>query len=138
MTDDETRDDEDKIPLIENASDGEPERPRSLPERLWRRSPAPCIPARYSLAVLSFLGLMITFALRINLSVAIVEMVNSTAVAHRAPVRVRLEHVLLKHIITLSFSIGSCMGRSFWITIFSYLRILNWSISDSFPYFILG
>ena len=127
MTDDETRDDEDKIPLIENASDidGEPERPRSLPERLWRRSPAPCIPARYSLAVLSFLGFMNTFALRINLSVAIVEMVNSTAVAHRAPVRVRLEHVLLKHIITrsLSFSIGSCMGRSFWITIFSYLPL---------------
>ena len=93
MTDDEN--DEDKIPLIENASDGEPERPRSLPERLWRRSPAPCIPARYSLAVLSFLGLMNVYALRINLSVAIVETVNSTAVAHGAPVRVRCEQPVI-------------------------------------------
>ena len=92
MTDDAN--DEDKIPLIENASNGELERSRSLPERLWRWSPAPCIPARYTLAVLSFLGLMNVYALRINLSVAIVEMVNSTAVAHRAPVSVRCEQVI--------------------------------------------
>ena len=89
MAGDENNDD--KIPLVEKAINGE--RHHSLPGRLWRLSLAPCIPARYTLAVLSFLGFVNVYALRVNLSVAIVEMVNSTAVAHsgyNAPVRVTL------------------------------------------------
>ncbi|XP_068129616.1 sialin-like [Hyperolius riggenbachi] len=38
-----------------------------------------CCSARYSLAVVSLLGFFIVFALRVNLSVALVDMVNSTS-----------------------------------------------------------
>ena len=37
-----------------------------------------CIPKRYILILLSQLGFMVVYALRVNLSVAIVSMVNST------------------------------------------------------------
>lgn len=42
----------------------------------------PFIPARYVIAVVGCLGFVNVYGLRVNLSVAIVQMVNSTAV-HR-------------------------------------------------------
>lgn len=66
------------------------ERPRSLEveeqlsvwgalKELWYQDCCPCLPARYILAVMSFLGFVIVYALRVNLSMAIVSMVNSSA-----------------------------------------------------------
>ncbi|XP_064383500.1 sialin-like [Halichondria panicea] len=46
--------------------------------RYWSYDCLPCIPARYSLALVSCLGFVNVYALRVNLSVAIVQMVNST------------------------------------------------------------
>ena len=48
----------------------------------------PWIPARYSLAILGFLGLFNVYALRVNLSVAIVQMDNSTTQMTRHSARV--------------------------------------------------
>ena len=39
----------------------------------------PCIPARYVLSVMGSLGFLIVYALRVNISVALVAMVNETA-----------------------------------------------------------
>lgn len=72
----------DKVPLLEKATREERCGLSSLPRLVWRRSLAPCVPVRYSLAVMSFLGFSNLYALRTNLSVAIVQMVNSTAVPH--------------------------------------------------------
>ena len=47
--------------------------------RVWSFDCLPCIPARYTLAFVSCLGFVNVYALRVNLSVAIVQMVNSTA-----------------------------------------------------------
>jgi hypothetical protein len=41
-----------------------------------------CIPARYVVAFLSFLGFIVNYALRININIAIVAMVNSSAIPH--------------------------------------------------------
>ena len=46
---------------------------------LWNQDYCPWIPARYVLAVVSFLGFFIVYALRVNLSMAIVTMVNNSA-----------------------------------------------------------
>lgn len=46
---------------------------------MWRTDIFPCIPARYVLAVVSSLGFVNVFALRVNLSVAIVQMDVTTA-----------------------------------------------------------
>lgn len=55
--------------------------------RLWRRDYLPAVPARYILALMSFLGFCNVYALRVNLSMAIVEMDNSTVtVRHGAKV----------------------------------------------------
>ena len=48
-------------------------------KKAWRRDCCPCIPARYTLAIMSFLGFVIIYALRVNLSMAIVIMVNNSA-----------------------------------------------------------
>ena len=47
--------------------------------RIWHADCLPCIPARYALALVSCLGFINVYALRVNLSVAIVQMDNSTA-----------------------------------------------------------
>ena len=39
----------------------------------------PCIPARYLLPIMGCIGFMIVYALRVNMSVALVAMVNGTA-----------------------------------------------------------
>ena len=41
-----------------------------------------CIPARYVVALLSFFGFVTNYALRINLNIVIVAMVNSSAIPH--------------------------------------------------------
>ena len=48
-------------------------------KRLWRRDLVPFIPARYVLAIMGFLGFVNVYALRINLSMAIIAMVNTSA-----------------------------------------------------------
>ena len=60
------------------------------------RSTRPCcawLPQRYILAMLSFVGFLIVYALRVNLSVAIVLMDNSTSTRshHAAPVSLRCQ-----------------------------------------------
>lgn len=45
---------------------------------LWRSNCFPCVPKRYIIAVLAFLGFLNVYALRVNLSMAIVVMVNDT------------------------------------------------------------
>ena len=44
-----------------------------------RRDYCPCIPARYVLALMTCFGLTVVYGLRVNLSVAIVQMDNDTA-----------------------------------------------------------
>ena len=52
----------------------------------------PCVPARYILALVSCLGFVQVYALRVNLSVAIVQMVNndSSQQQHAASAKVAL------------------------------------------------
>lgn len=46
---------------------------------LWHQDCCPCLPARYILAVMSFFGFVIVYALRVNLSMAIVAMVSNSS-----------------------------------------------------------
>ena len=63
--------------------------PRYLKPHSWlKRNCCPCIPARYVLAVMSSLGFVNVYALRVNLSVAIVEMSNDTATLRNGSARV--------------------------------------------------
>ena len=48
-------------------------------KELWRQDCCPCIPARYILAIMGFWGFVNVYALRVNLSMAIIEMVNTSA-----------------------------------------------------------
>ena len=60
-----------------------------LYRRIWRKDLCPFVPARYALAIMSFLGFVNVYALRVNLSMAIVEMDNDTVtVRHGAKVSV--------------------------------------------------
>lgn len=52
-------------------------------KRVWYTDCLPCIPARYMLALVSCLGFVNVYALRVNLSVAIVQMDNSTTTVLR-------------------------------------------------------
>lgn len=56
--------------------------------RIWHTDWCPWIPARYVLAVMSFLGFVNVYALRVNLSMALVVMVNNTKDAHLNNVRI--------------------------------------------------
>ena len=49
--------------------------------RIWHRDVCPCIPTRYVLALVSCLGFINASILRVNLSVAIVQMDATTASA---------------------------------------------------------
>ena len=53
-----------------------------------RRDYCPCIPARYVLAVMINLGFAVVYGLRVNLSVAIVQMDNDTATVHHGSAKV--------------------------------------------------
>ena len=61
----------------------------------------PWMPARYALAILSFLGFFNVYALRVNLSVAIVQMDNSTAQRYRHGARVSRSVVILRYVRSL-------------------------------------
>ena len=65
-----------KQPLL--AKEVPRESPRGI-RGLWRHDFFPCIPARYVLAIMSFFGFVNVYALRVNLSMAIVPMVNNSA-----------------------------------------------------------
>ena len=54
---------------------------------VWRTDCFPCVPARYVLAIASCLGFVNVYALRVNLSVAIVQM-DGSAGANRSSTRV--------------------------------------------------
>lgn len=68
----------DNVELGSGTSKIERSPPRGLMQ-FWRTDCLPCIPARYALAIVSCLGFINVYALRVNLSVAIVQMDNSTA-----------------------------------------------------------
>ena len=51
----------------------------------------PCIPARYVLALMTCLGLTVVYGLRVNLSVAIVQMDNDTATVYNGSAKVTYE-----------------------------------------------
>ena len=53
-----------------------------------RRDCCPCIPARYVLALMTCLGLTVVYGLRVNLSVAIVQMDNDTATVYNGSAKV--------------------------------------------------
>ena len=62
------------------SSQDEPTRQkRGWLHRLRRKNMCSWLPARYVLAVMSFLGLMNVYILRVNLGVALVVMVNKTS-----------------------------------------------------------
>lgn len=46
---------------------------------IWRRDCCPFLPARYALAVMGFMGFFNVYALRANLSMAIVQMANDSS-----------------------------------------------------------
>ena len=47
--------------------------------KFWYRDFVPCVPARYVLVITSFFGFVNVYALRSNLSMAIITMVNRSA-----------------------------------------------------------
>ena len=53
-----------------------------------RRDYCPCIPARYVLAMMINLGFAVVYGLRVNLSVAIVQMDNDTATVYNGSAEV--------------------------------------------------
>ena len=63
---------------------------------LWYEDLFPVVPARYMLAVMGFLGFFNVYALRVNLSMAIVAMVNETADPSSKLVRACCSCVLLR------------------------------------------
>lgn len=67
---------EQKRPLLDS-TEFENDR-RNVLFRLWHKDWCPWIPARYVLAIMGFLGFVNVYALRVNLSMAIVVMVNNT------------------------------------------------------------
>ncbi len=72
---------DEKTYLLSESTNLEPQQ-KHLKKNGWRRywsfDCLPFIPARYSLVLVSCLGFVNVYALRVNLSVAIVQMVNST------------------------------------------------------------
>ena len=68
---------EEKQPLLKGEDsplDEEPLTSWGVLNELRRRDWFPCVPTRYVLAVMSFLGFVNVYALRVNLSMAIVKM----------------------------------------------------------------
>ena len=59
-----------QLPSSNDAANGVP---------CWRLDVLPCIPTRYVIVGITFLGFVNVYALRINLSMAIVAMVNKSA-----------------------------------------------------------
>ena len=64
--------------MEEGSPDDSPDLDAPSPERFRRESEGCYLPCRYALAILSSSGFCVLFLMRVNLSVAIVAMVNST------------------------------------------------------------
>ena len=60
---------------------------RGYLQRLWHENWCSWLPARYVLAVMSFFGFMNVYILRVNLSVAIVVMVNNTQSSNQSDIQ---------------------------------------------------
>ena len=60
---------------------------RNCLRRLWRQQWYRWLPARYVLAVMSFLGLVNVYILRVNLGVALVVMVNKTSSGNHSDIQ---------------------------------------------------
>ena len=73
-----------------------------------KKNYCPCIPARYVLAAMSSLGFTIVYALRVNLSVAIVQMDNDTATVHAGSAKVSI----------LVFIIAADLGSDMHLDVF--------------------
>ena len=71
------------------------DRERSILHRVRGMDLFPWMPARYALAILGFLGFFNVYALRVNLSVAIVQMDNSTAQQYQHSARVSHTRALI-------------------------------------------
>lgn len=69
-----------------------PTKPKSGWRAFWGYDCLPFIPARYTLALVSCLGFINVYALRVNLSVAIVQMANSTATLRNSSAEVFTNH----------------------------------------------
>ena len=61
------------------SADSEHEGLQGCSSRIWCKDVCPCVPARYVLAMVSCLGFINVYILRVNLSVAIVQMDVTTA-----------------------------------------------------------
>lgn len=55
------------------------EHSRSLLRKIWHTDWCPWLPARYVIALMTFLGIVNVYALRVNLSMALVVMVNDSS-----------------------------------------------------------
>ena len=67
---------EDDYLLSSNKSAGQQR--RGFISKLWHTDWCPWVPARYVLALMTFLGIVNVYALRVNLSMALVVMVNDS------------------------------------------------------------
>ncbi len=77
MSDDDTTDtDVEKKQFISSDSEAVPNNITQF-QKLLKLQIAPSIPARYVLAIIGFFGFTIDYALRINLSMAIIDMVSN-------------------------------------------------------------
>ena len=56
-----------------------PNNERESRRYFWHYNVCPCLPSRYAVVAIAFLGFVNVYALRTNLSMAIVAMVNSSA-----------------------------------------------------------
>ena len=94
---------EEKKPLLSTVNnDGHNDGQNSLIvslKGLWYRDLVPFIPARYVLAMMGFLGFVNVYALRINLSMAIVAMVNTSATHSTHLVRERRRRRHCNHVV---------------------------------------
>lgn len=83
---------EEKEPLLSELT---PTKPKKGWRAFWSYDCLPFIPARYTLALVSCLGFVNVYALRVNLSVAVVQMANSTATLRNSSAEVRFDCTLL-------------------------------------------
>ena len=90
--------------------------------RIWHTDWCPWIPARYVLAVMSFLGFVNVYALRVNLSMALVVMVNNTEDAHLN--NVRIVGYPYAYVLQLHAVYEPCIRWCFVLTCISLLQIV--------------
>ncbi|CAG0922686.1 unnamed protein product, partial [Notodromas monacha] len=83
--DDDSMDDDDEVALLDTElpeNEVHPDVQEEIKETIPAESTAGVIPMRYVLALLNAMGMAIIYGLKVNLSVAIVAMLNHTAIAN--------------------------------------------------------